>query len=150
MDNALSVMAATYLVPTLKSRVYASLGFALFIGWAYSNSLWMPKLAEYIRCAPLCESLPWVRGGAAYFMALPLVFSLLCARRAKLTLRNNQAPPPEAWVWVRTRVRTGKAATASGCLWAATAVAFACGPGALAHFFGLSYLLCIAEPCGCP
>lgn len=96
-----------YIEPTRSMRIKLGTSFALLVlgGWAFERAL-SPALAR-IAALPVCEAWPWVRIELAAVVALCWLVGAATLRYALRTWRLKQSPLPEAWVWSRTKVRTG-------------------------------------------
>lgn len=139
-----------YALPSWVSRAKLAAMLALLIAWAYSHQLWMPALAAKIDSSCGCEALAPARLGALYFVVLPIPVALLAGWFAQRIHRSGQVPPPGTWLMVRTRVRRGSWAKVAVATYAVFGIGMAILPGVIAYELDISYLYCIAEPCGCP
>jgi len=111
--------------------------------------LWWHPFMDYVRSLPLCEGLPWLRGILLTFFLLFWLLSLLLVRASVLTFRSGQTPFPSAWVWSRTKVRTGRTAQLSGAVFAVLALALAAAPVVAAYLLQAHLIFCVPESCGC-
>ncbi len=142
-------MAHEYIEPTRTSRI--KLGLLVVAGALASLAmeLWWHPFMDYVRSLPLCEGLPWLRGILIAFCLGSWLLSLVLLRASVLTFRSGQTPFPSAWVWSRTRVRTGWFAQFSGAGFAALALVLAASPVVVGYIFQAHAIFCMPASCGC-
>ena len=142
-------MGEPYIEPTRSGRLKLAL---LAIGGVVAlvaMNLWWHRFMDFVTSLPICDELPWLR---AIAIAVALQFwsvGLLCVRAARLTLISGQSPFPGAWVWSRTRVRTGRRARSNGYMFAVIAAACFVGPVVAAYALRVNVIFCFPVSCGC-
>ena len=137
------------LEPTWRSRLkLLALGALLFL-WLTSHRYWLVPLTDTPPCSSVCDFLLGIQIAALYMMALPLILALFLAWRARRIYLSNQAPPPGSWVFFTTPIRTGWRANLAAASHTVAAICCAVLPGFIGYHFGIGYILCIVEPCGC-
>jgi hypothetical protein len=138
-----------YFVPTVASRVKATASLTAILLWGFTHHLWFAPVVRQIDSCAVCSTLWATRLVVVYLSLLPLAFSLWLAHTADQILRSGQNPPPKSWLFFRVRLYRGIRAKVGAYSLAAAAFAAALAPGFLAYQFGVAYLFCIAEECGC-
>jgi hypothetical protein len=133
--------------PAMRAKLVAFGAAAILVGLAFD--LWLKPLLQGIASLPTCESLPWVRGELLVSIAVSWYIGSVAYQQAKRTWRFQQTPLPDAWVWARTRVRTGASATASAIAFYAVSALFLAGPPVLVVWQKLYLIFCIPQSCGC-
>lgn len=148
MRSPADTPAEGFIEATPASRRRLSAWLAIGMAAAAALQFWLlPMLFSFVNLLPFCERLRWLRGILwSTLGALPL-FGLWAAWYARKLLRAGQWPLPDARVWRRTRILTGRSVTWRACAlfaWAGMAVA---APLLGAHFLGRAGLL--SEPRQC-
>lgn len=67
---------------------------------------------RHVAPLPVCEQLPWMRLSVAVVSLLFLLYAAWMASYAWRVRSSGRVPPPDAWVFFRTRVYRGWIATA--------------------------------------
>lgn len=101
-----------YIVPTWGMRVRL---LAIWLGAMVSVPLLGVAAGAYSRHVaplPVCEQLPWMRLSVAVVSLLFLLYAAWMANYAWRVRGSGRVPPPDAWVFFRTRVHGGWIATA--------------------------------------
>ncbi|MBA4216738.1 MAG: hypothetical protein V3V71_07190 [Roseateles sp.] len=142
-------MEDRFIEPTFGGRL--KLGVCALAGFALSVAMdfWWPPFMGYVRALPICESLPWLMGVFLTFVGLCWLAGLSVFRAALLTLRSGQTPFPGAWIWSRTKVRTGWRARLDGYAFVLLAVAAFVAPLFAAYVLDVQDIFCMHGSCGC-
>lgn len=142
-------MESGYIEPTTASRMKLAIASVMGLALYVAMELWWQPFMDFVRGLPVCESLPWLRGIIIAF-ALCIWFAGLSALRAAVkTFRSVQSPFPGAWVWTRTKIKTGWRAKLDGYAFAFVAAICFAGPVISAYLLRLNLLFCFPEACGC-
>lgn len=138
-----------YIEPTMAMRVKLLAFGALAVAISVTYDVWAQPLVSWIATLPTCESLPWVRAELIVAVAVCWLAGFAAMRQAITTLRSGQVPTPGAWVWVRTRIRTGFYARATAAMLSFVSAAFIIGPLVVIWSQNLYLIFCSSESCGC-
>lgn len=137
-----------FIEPTPASRRRLLALAALGIAAGAALQFWLlPRLFAFVALLPLCERFRWLQGLLLGTLGAMPLFGLWAACHAGRLLKAGQWPLPDAIVWRRTRVLTGRAVTwrAYALLaWACVAVSV---PLLGAHALGRAGLLGEPRPC---
>ncbi len=142
-------MEAKFIEPTIASRVKLALCVVFGIALSVAMDRWWDPFMEFVKGLPTCESLPWYRGIIIAFVLLFLSAGFSASRAAILTLRSGQSPFPGAWVWSRTKVRTGWKARVDGWVFALLALVCFSGPVVAGYLLRVNVIFCWPVSCGC-
>ena len=142
-------MSDRYLEPTRASRIKLAVAVMAYIAVYVAMELWWTPFMSYVRALPLCEGLQWLRGLAIAFLLMFAAASFSAARAGILTLQAGQSPFPGAWIWSRTRVRTGVRAKLNGWGFLAVAALMAVAPVAIGYALKVNVIFCVPDSCGC-
>lgn len=142
-------MEARYVEPTFAGRT--KLALCVLVGFLLSISmdLWWSSFMTFVKGLPLCESLPWLRGIFLGFTLLSWLAYASAARAGILTLRSGEFPFPGAWVWSRTKVKTGWRAAIDGWVFVFLGVVCFVGPFAVGYAFEVNVIFCFPSSCLC-
>lgn len=138
-----------YIEPTTATRLKLAIASLIGVAIYVAMELWWQPFMEFVRGLPVCESLPWLRGVIIVF-TLGIWFAGLSVLRAAVkTLRAGQSPFPGAWVWTRTKIKSGWRARLDGYAFALLAAICFTGPVIGAYLLRINLLFCFPEACGC-
>jgi len=130
-------MEDKFIEPTVASRVKIALCVIFIIATYPAEELWGRSFMAFIEGLPICESLTWLRGIVIAHVLLFWLVGLLASSLAIQTLRSGEFPLPGAWVWFRTKVRTGWKAKVDGYILVIVALFFFLGPVVAWYFLPL-------------
>lgn len=142
-------METKFIEPTVASRLKLVLCAILGVTASLAMDRWWHPFMAFVTGLPTCESLPWLRGLVIAFVFLFLLAGLSVSRAAILTLRSGQSPFPGAWVWSRTKVRTGWKAKFDGYAFGLVALICFLGPAVAAYLLQVNVIFCWPVSCGC-
>jgi len=142
-------MNERYIEPTAATRSKLAAATAAFVvfGWAYG--VWISPRLQWVASLPTCDSLPWVRLELIAGILICWCISFWALRLGGEILRAGQYPLPRAWVWHRTRVRTGFYAKFVAYFSLFTSAVFAIGPMLVVAWQELYVVFCYPKSCGC-
>jgi hypothetical protein len=142
-------MDAQFVEPTRAGRI--KLAMFVLAGLLVSAAMhtWWHPFMGYVQSLPICEQLPWLRGIVLTFIAISWLVGIAAVRAARLTLVSGQSPFPGAWVWSRTKLRTGWKARLDGCAFALYSTICFAGPVVAAYGLKAHEIFCHPASCGC-
>ena len=130
----------------MRAKLAGAAVAALLVAVALDH--WVKPLLQWVGTLPTCESLPWVRAELLVAVAGVWFVGAMAFRQGRRVWALGQTPLPDAWVWMRTRVRTGAYAKATALALFALAVLCLVGPPVLVVWHQLHVIFFAAASCG--
>jgi hypothetical protein len=110
---------------------------------------WIRSHMAELRALPLCEQLLPLRAFIVGGYLVCVVLAGLVANAAVRTLMSGESPFPGAWIWRRTRIRTGWRASLDGLLLVLVAFVLLLAPGVALVESGVLALFDLPADSGC-